>query len=182
MFVLRRVSGNGVEMNHAIGSSYTLVHSEQNPEEFEATMNAGRYAPETFAFVSDERGKVIALYGGQTNYIMTDSGQTFARIQHQRSSRGLCVVSTIEISQAGSGFEAVVSSNAGTWRSDIQPRVVECVLEDPTNQDRVRNLVLSVLAKNRVSHNQVSQVQLTGAIVKSSLFEDAVVREYEYIK
>lgn len=87
MFILRRISGAGVQMNFALGKSYTYVSKEVNPEEFSRDFKLihgeVNSADElrVYAFVSCESGEEIhSLYSNQQNYIMTDSGKTFSNI------------------------------------------------------------------------------------------------------
>ena len=83
MFTLRKISGEGIEMNFSLGASYTLVTKEHNPKEFAETSLIfwKKKNPEnTYGFVSDENGKIFPLYIGQFNCIMTSGGRTFANI------------------------------------------------------------------------------------------------------
>jgi len=109
MFILRRVSSKGIEMNFNLGDQYTLIQKDRNHEEFYRTaysqfghgiddewlgLNNGdrKKASEAidkdngdrgvFAFVSNEGGsKIFPLFEGQQNYIMTGEGKTFSRIR-----------------------------------------------------------------------------------------------------
>ena len=84
MFILRRISGRGVQMNLNLGSSYTYVGKLENPEEFERTLKEvfdNLNEEIIYAFVSDEDGRHIhPLYKGQKAYIMTESGKTFDNV------------------------------------------------------------------------------------------------------
>lgn len=89
MFILRRISGDGVEMNFALGDSYTLVHSERNPQEFKRTASERAEGGKpllmdsnTIAFVSNQNGMLYHIFKGQHSFIMTDTGATFARIHN----------------------------------------------------------------------------------------------------
>lgn len=92
MFILRRFSGQGVEMNHTLGKDYTLIHRETNPGEFREIFQKFFHKPHVadldptadddtknvFAFVS---GDILQpLYKNQKNYIMTESGKTFCHL------------------------------------------------------------------------------------------------------
>lgn len=80
MFTLRKITGNGAQINFYLGKSYTLLTKEHNPEEFEATRkHLGYDADETFGFVSDEDGHTFALFPKQQNYIMIN-GRTIDHI------------------------------------------------------------------------------------------------------
>lgn len=93
MFALRRISGQGIEMNHSLGDGYTVVGRLENYEEFarsfKKVFNKDHVAdldPESddhtkrvFAFVSGQNGSFVQpLYSNQQNYIMTESGKTFS--------------------------------------------------------------------------------------------------------
>lgn len=80
MFTLRKITGDGVELNFILGSSYTLITKDKNPEEFEAARTHLKYDEgETFGFVSDEDGKMLALFPRQQNFIMIN-GKTVDRL------------------------------------------------------------------------------------------------------
>lgn len=72
MFTLRKITGSGdVQLNFYLGKSYTLVHHERNPKDFEETrLKLGYGVDDVFAFVSDEDGHIFALSPNQANYIM----------------------------------------------------------------------------------------------------------------
>lgn len=87
MFTLRRISGDGIQMNQEIGKGYTLIHKERNVKEFARTFvevfdkEWGEDLDSTtdydcYAFVC-ECDLIQPLYKNQLNFIMTDSGQTF---------------------------------------------------------------------------------------------------------
>ena len=40
MFILRRISSKGVQMNQIVGSGYTYIDKFRNPEEFEIAISA----------------------------------------------------------------------------------------------------------------------------------------------
>lgn len=80
MFTLRKISGDGVEMNFYIGKSYTLILEERNPKEFEDLRQHLKYEPgETFGFISGDDGQVLALFPKQLNYVMV-GGKTVDNI------------------------------------------------------------------------------------------------------
>jgi hypothetical protein len=83
MFVLRKITGDGVQMNFSLGESYTLILKENNPEDFKRASLAvwTEENPEnTYGFVSKPDGQFIALFKKQFNYIMTSDGNTFANV------------------------------------------------------------------------------------------------------
>lgn len=96
MFILRRVSEEGVEMNQEIGSSYTFIHREYNPEEFRKTFelvysknhvsdgdeSADDDTKKCYAFVCNG-DFVQPLYKNQSNYIMSSNGNTFSNVSYR---------------------------------------------------------------------------------------------------
>jgi len=91
MFILRRISGNGIEINQKIGDSYTLITRESNREAFviafEQTFGKNKsidivdLVEETvcYAFVCGD-SITQPLYENQKNFIMTESGKTFCNL------------------------------------------------------------------------------------------------------
>lgn len=96
MYTLRRISGPGVEMNFALGQSYTVVHRFISYEDFQRSFQAFYQKPHVadldptadwetlnvFAFVVSENGtSVHPLYKDQQSYIMTENGGTFSKLK-----------------------------------------------------------------------------------------------------
>lgn len=96
MLVLRRFSGDGVEMNQVIGDGYTYISREVNPNEFrEAFKNyfkklhvadndpaSDKETKSCYAFVC--QGSLIQpLYKNQKAFMMTESGQTFSNLTYK---------------------------------------------------------------------------------------------------
>lgn len=91
MFILRRYTGSGMEMNQIIGADYCISYLECNKEEFvrdyKAYFDKDYKEPNStdeneslvYAFVSFS-GKIQPLYKNQKAFIMTESGKTFANI------------------------------------------------------------------------------------------------------
>jgi len=82
MFILRKVSGNGVEMNFSLGENYTHITKESNPEEFKQMVKSGGVIddPIIYGYIAYDGGKVLGLSSNQSNYIMTESGITFSNV------------------------------------------------------------------------------------------------------
>ena len=87
MFTFRRVLQDGLEANRSIGSDYTLVLKEKSQKEFDKTFKLFYGDPEEnleqpiYGFIITEGGKdIIPLYVNSKNYMMTDSGKTYANI------------------------------------------------------------------------------------------------------
>lgn len=93
MFTLRRISGQGVEMNFALGKTYTVVHRYLAYEAFAADFEkfygkphvadidptADEDTKRVYAFIGSDGGEnVYPLFEKQQAYIMTESGATFS--------------------------------------------------------------------------------------------------------
>lgn len=95
MYTLRRISGEGAQMNQFLGNSYTLVSKELSPVGFDNSLknhfstfcaikdaiHMQQEIEKIYAFVGGEGGKVIQpLYKNQKNYIVSADGSTFANL------------------------------------------------------------------------------------------------------
>lgn len=95
MFILRRISGQGVQMNFCLGNSYTIVTRDHNYEDFcrsfkhifdrnhvaDLDDTADSDTKNCYAFVSSEGGgNLYPLWSNQKNYIMTENGKTFCNL------------------------------------------------------------------------------------------------------
>ena len=86
MFVLRKIFGNGVENNYALGEHYQLILKETNSLEFDSLSKQvfDSQDDECYGFVVGEDIKSpIALWVCQKNYIMSDNGNTFANLTYR---------------------------------------------------------------------------------------------------
>lgn len=88
MFALRKITSEGVQINIALGRTFTLVDSRRSPEKFEKDIKLlypGNSVKEdkTYAILSGEECGVIELFTGQDNYIVTDTGKTFSNITYK---------------------------------------------------------------------------------------------------
>lgn len=93
MYTLRRISSRGVEMNHFLGKSYTLVTLEKSRDEFISNYRLlfqwefddtpkGSDNENIFALISNEDGShVQPLYSNQQNYVMGSDGKTLSTIR-----------------------------------------------------------------------------------------------------
>ncbi len=85
MFILRKVTGSGIQSNTCLNKVYNLI-TEEEKEEFDCTMKLDDYRDEEtkskiYAFiVYNEGSEIIPLYKAQRNYIMCSDGKTFANI------------------------------------------------------------------------------------------------------
>lgn len=84
MFILRKISSEKGEVNECLGVSYSLVEKCLFPEEFEKARKnwcGGPVDENIYAFLIHDNGaQLTPLYKGQSNYIMTESGKTFANL------------------------------------------------------------------------------------------------------
>ena len=96
MFILRRISGNGVQMNHTIGKDYTHIDRHGNYDDFCKTFklyferkHVADLDPESddntkrcYAFIVNG-AFVQPLYANQKAFVMTECGNTFANVSQQ---------------------------------------------------------------------------------------------------
>lgn len=94
-YTLRRISGQGVEMNFNLGNGYTVVHKDNAPEKFKedfklffnspyVELEKGGDSEFVYAFVGTECGtSVYPLYKDQRAYIMLPDGGTFSNITYK---------------------------------------------------------------------------------------------------
>jgi len=84
MYTLRRISEKGIEMNFSLGNSYTVVHKQSAPDEFEKDMSTFKNTypdGEIYCFVWAVNGTdVYPLFKGQQAYIMTPGGSTLSNL------------------------------------------------------------------------------------------------------
>jgi hypothetical protein len=86
MFILRKVTGDGHEINENLGDSYNITYKELHPKDFEGAESIYKdfddlFPGELYACITCFNGsKVIPLWKKQGNYIMTESGKTFANV------------------------------------------------------------------------------------------------------
>ena len=85
MFILRRITGEGHEVNQVLGKEYHYVDGIRNETEFEKALNVyggtKEENPSIYAFLTLENGKeMLPLHRPSTYYIMTENGATFANL------------------------------------------------------------------------------------------------------
>lgn len=78
MFALRKITGNGSELNFDLGDYYVLITKERSPEEFEDKMKDHP----SYAFICWKDG-VLPLYKNQKNYIVSESGKTYDNLTYK---------------------------------------------------------------------------------------------------
>lgn len=84
MFILRKITSQGIQSNLCIGTNYVLLRQEDG-KEFNDTMNSEEYfqrhEDDIYAFLTYNYGKdVLPLYRSQQNYIMLSDGKTFSNL------------------------------------------------------------------------------------------------------
>jgi len=86
MYTLRKINQQNIEMNISLGKAYNYVGKVESPKEFERILNGSFKDVDkdiVYAFIIDENGKEIyPLYTTHKNYIMTESGKTFAKVSY----------------------------------------------------------------------------------------------------
>jgi len=92
MFVLRRVTSEGNEMNDCLGERYHKVMQETQKEEFERALKVldwkldGIQAQELYGFIiywTSDQMIHSPLYRKSMYFIMTESGKTFDNITYK---------------------------------------------------------------------------------------------------
>ncbi|MDV3822940.1 hypothetical protein CMU07_09255 [Elizabethkingia anophelis] len=96
MFVLRRISGERIEMNKVIGDGYTVIDRESNAEDFKKAFEhyfekrqiadldseSDSDTKNCYAFVTND-SFIQPLYKNQQNYIMSENGKTFSNLTYK---------------------------------------------------------------------------------------------------
>jgi hypothetical protein len=88
MYTLRTIDkGTGVENNYSLGSRYRVYNKDRSPKAFTEIISAydipENPAPDAvrlLAFIEAELGSLFHFYDDQYAYIMTESGNTFAKL------------------------------------------------------------------------------------------------------
>lgn len=99
MYTLRSIDDNQGVSNHSLGDFYSKVDRLNNPERFselfknvfnEKSDYEKKSVPSTTdeivtAFIISNNDYIIPIYSSHSNYIMTESGKTFERINLSRN-------------------------------------------------------------------------------------------------
>lgn len=88
MFILRTITGDGHELNRVLGDSYNIDYKEKHPESFKGDTPFAEWdklhPDELYGCITYNRGsEIIPLWKKQQNYIMTETGKTFANISYK---------------------------------------------------------------------------------------------------
>jgi len=91
MFILRRVTSEGNEVNTVLGSTYNKFDKEMNSDEFNKTFDI--YYPdgypdweEIYAFLVHEKGsQLIPLFRKSNYYVMMSDGKTFDNVSYYKN-------------------------------------------------------------------------------------------------
>lgn len=87
MFILRRITSEGLECNTCLGIEYVLVSREANEAEFRDRVNlwTDEDLKEIYGVVCfDDGASIMPLYKKSVYYIMASDGKTFANISNHR--------------------------------------------------------------------------------------------------
>ena len=82
MFALRKITGNGSELNFDLGDYYVLITKERSPEEFEDKMKDHPSYDEAYAFIY-WKDEILPLYKNQKNYIVSENGTTYSNLTYK---------------------------------------------------------------------------------------------------
>lgn len=83
MFILRKITKAGKQINFDLGSDYNFIHNEHNSEDFKSSVKGFKLDDKDIygLIVYNDGAKFQCLFKGQHNYIMTDNGKTFDRLK-----------------------------------------------------------------------------------------------------
>lgn len=74
MFILRKITGDGVEMNFALGNSYVLTDHESSSKDFKKLIESDEYykseRENIYGFITEQSTDIHCLFKNQKNYIM----------------------------------------------------------------------------------------------------------------
>lgn len=84
-------------MNHSIGKDYTHIGRAENPDYFKETFelhfkknhvadndkSSDKDTKNCYAFIAYDGGKIQPLYKNQKNFMMIDTGKTFANLSYK---------------------------------------------------------------------------------------------------
>lgn len=91
MYTLRKITESGTEFNQFLGKNYNLVLSEKSPQQFKeihkdffkADFKENNPVENVlcYGFIHSQNcQETYALFKNEKNYVMTESGKTFANI------------------------------------------------------------------------------------------------------
>lgn len=86
MFILRRITSEGLELNTCLGIEYVLVVREQNESEFKERTKLWHESEleDLYGIVCfDDGDSIMPLYKKSSYYVMTSDGKTFSNISHK---------------------------------------------------------------------------------------------------
>lgn len=89
MFILRTINGSGQELNRSLGEAYNIDYKESHPDLFKGDSPLAEWDKsepgELYACITYNRGsEIIPLWKKQQNYIMTETGKTFANVSYRK--------------------------------------------------------------------------------------------------
>ena len=80
MFVLRKISKDGVCSNFALGKVYTYVNKKNNLDLYLITDKRVGFGSSVYGFVDDQQGNSHILLVEEQAFIMSENGKTFENI------------------------------------------------------------------------------------------------------
>lgn len=86
MFYLRKIEKSTKrQSNRCLGQNYSIVHAAVSPNDFKGSLELMDWMTDSakekcYAVISDGHGALIPLMESDDNYIMTESGKTFAKV------------------------------------------------------------------------------------------------------
>jgi len=86
MFILRRITKNGLEVNTCLDVYYTLILKEKNSDDFHDRTALWDKADllDVYGVVCvDDSDLIMPLYNDSKYYIMTSEGKTFSNISEK---------------------------------------------------------------------------------------------------
>ena len=86
MFILRRITRDGLETNTCLDVYYTLILKDKNPDEFHDRTAQWERADllDVYGLVCvDDEESIMPLYTDSKYYIMTSEGKTFSNVSER---------------------------------------------------------------------------------------------------
>lgn len=88
MFILRRITSNGIQTNTFLGDEYVLVDRETNEQEFNERTELWKDSDiekDLYGLVCYDNGEsIMPLYKKSRYYIMANDGKTFENISNRK--------------------------------------------------------------------------------------------------
>lgn len=83
MFILRKITSEGVRLNFYLGFSCTIVTELESPDQFKKSIShIESLDKDIYGIVGYENGQILMLYKNQDNRIMTSDGKEYLNISY----------------------------------------------------------------------------------------------------